>query len=1189
MRLDTQPGDPSVSGAQARQIEEACSRFEAAWLAASGPEQRPGIDSFLSAVPEPARSTLRARLVALEAELRGRAGETLGPANPCGGVPALPAADGIAATSAPTVDAESTTPGAGARPPALPGYDILHELGRGGMGVVYKARQRGLQRLVAVKMVRAGVEAGPRELARFRTEAEAVARLQHPNIVQIHEVGEADGRPFIVLEFVGSDLSTYLAGTPQAPRAAAGLVETLARAVAAAHQRGIVHRDLKPTNILLAGDPGSPASRPPLGGLVPKIADFGLAKLLPGEAGTPAPDRYTESGAIVGTPSYMAPEQARGKSKDVGPAADVYALGAVLYECLTGRPPFKGESTWETLRQVINDEPVPPTRLQPRLPRDLETICLKCLQKEPHRRYASAAALADDLHRFLAGQTIRARPVGTAGRVWRWARREPVLAGLLAAVLLTLTGGLTGMGLLWRRARANYAESERQYARAEESSRDARRAVEAMLGEVAEKQLTDVPEMEPVQRALLEKAADFYQKFLAERGDDPALREEAARAYNRLGLINQRLGRLPAAQAAYEQALALHTTLADEMPAEPRYRRLVAMDLSKGLAELYLSGQRYAEAEGPLGRARDLLVPLADAHAEEVEYQEDLADCYQNLGILWSSTGRLDEAERAYGQSLRIRERLERAHPTEQFRNRLAASHQSLATLYQTSKRGRRAEAEFQNALAVWDRLLQDHPQVTEYQRALGRCRHNLGWLYLNLGQAVQSEAALRKACTTLEKVAREHPSSVGDQANLAAAYRSLGLACGALGRSEESEALALKALEIMERYPSDVPRYRADLANTYQNLAWRYFSEGKYEKAERYYDQALAQSEALVRQCPDVPQYRRTLGFIQNGRGNLYAAEERLPQAVAAFQEAVRVREKVARDLGGEPESLDNVAWSYSNLGDLYGKMGRTDLAVTCQGQALATRERLVRENPRVPRYTVSLAASYSAEANRLRDGGQAADSLEWYGRAIGLLENVLKAEPRHDHAREELCTAYWGRATALSKQLNRHAEALPDWERARALDNGEYGDRIRVHQAITYARLGKHARATADVRALESRAASEHKTLEGETYDVMAHVYALSASAAAADRTLSGAERARLSSEYAARAVNLLQRLRAQGHFKDREQVEHLKSTPELEVLRGRQDFQKLLRDLGQPMEGARNRPPNGDRGSPDGAGHR
>jgi WD40 repeat protein/tetratricopeptide (TPR) repeat protein len=336
-------------------------------------------------------------------------------------------------------DGSATLPTAAAFLPSVPerarvpGYEILAELGRGGMGVVYKARHLALNRVVALKMILSGGHAGADDLARFRGEAEAVARLKHPNVVQVHDVGEADGLPYFSLEFVeGGSLDRKLAGTPLPPREAASLVETLARAMATAHAAGLVHRDLKPANILLTEEG------------TPKITDFGLAKKLDG-AGP------TASGAVMGTPSYMAPEQAAGRSQEIGPATDVYALGATLYECLTGRPPFRAATPLDTILSVVADEPVPPRQLNARTPADLETICLKCLRKEAPRRYRSAQELAEDLHRYQAGEPITARPVGPGEQAVKWARRRPALAALLAVSCLVLAAGL-GAGLWFTRS-----------------------------------------------------------------------------------------------------------------------------------------------------------------------------------------------------------------------------------------------------------------------------------------------------------------------------------------------------------------------------------------------------------------------------------------------------------------------------------------------------------------------------------------------------------------------------------------------------------------------------------------------------------------------------------------------------------------------------------------------------------------
>jgi eukaryotic-like serine/threonine-protein kinase len=388
------------------------------------------------------------------------------------------------------VEARQTSPARGL--PRVPGYEVLGLLGRGGMGVVYKARHQRLGRPVALKMLSPQGEADPEYLERFRTEAEAVARLQHPNIVQIYDIGEVHGEPYLALELLeGGRLTDRTGRAPQPPREAARLTETLARAVHHAHAQGVIHRDLKPSNVLLATDG------------TPKISDFGVAKRL--DVTPEAAPALTSTGSIIGSPGYLAPEQAEPRLTPLGPATDVYALGGILYELLTGRAPFQGATVVETVLQTLNAEPVPPARLQPGVPPDLETVCLKCLEKQPARRYGSAADLAADLARFLAGEPTRARPLSRAARLGKWARRRPAVAALAGLSAFLLLAGLALAGWPWARAEARAAAE----ARAKDEARTAQAAAEQQR-QAAQRQSREVERA--LARMALERGQDLCQQ-----------------------------------------------------------------------------------------------------------------------------------------------------------------------------------------------------------------------------------------------------------------------------------------------------------------------------------------------------------------------------------------------------------------------------------------------------------------------------------------------------------------------------------------------------------------------------------------------------------------------------------------------------------------------------------------------------
>jgi WD40 repeat protein/predicted Ser/Thr protein kinase len=496
------PASPTES--LLRLVDQVCNRFEAAWNTGG----RPRIEGFLGDVPEAGRADLLRELVPLEVHYRHACGEDCRPEEFRDRFPDLDPAWLASAVArldrTGTLKGTDDAAGDGLLSERLPGrgrffgdYEILEEIARGGMGVVYRARQQGLNRVVALKMILAGEFASPDAVQRFCSEAKNVARLDHPHIVPVYEVGEYNGLPFFSMKYI--DGSSLVQRSPTAPRAVAELIMKVARAVHHAHQRGILHRDIKPGNILLdrAGEP--------------YVSDFGLAKHV--EAAT----AHTLSGAVVGTPSYMAPEQALGHSKRLTTAADVYGLGAVLYEMLTGQPPFKGETPLETLQEVLTQEVVPPRRLRPGVPRDLEVICLKCLQKEPERRYESALALAEDLERFLAGEAILARAAGPLERMARWVRRYPAQAAL---IVVSFLASLAMVGVLVAQSyNARIAAKNAQLVEAlnlakreeEEADRQRKRARES---EVAARRFLYATRMTQAQQARKEGNAAQVLHFL---------------------------------------------------------------------------------------------------------------------------------------------------------------------------------------------------------------------------------------------------------------------------------------------------------------------------------------------------------------------------------------------------------------------------------------------------------------------------------------------------------------------------------------------------------------------------------------------------------------------------------------------------------------------------------------------------
>jgi thiol-disulfide isomerase/thioredoxin len=581
---------------------------------------------------------------------------------------------------------------------AVPGYEIIERLGKGGMGVVYRARQLGLNRTVALKMILNAEYAGDDDRRRFQVEAEAIARLQHPNVVTVHEVGECRGRPYFSLEHCGGgSLAQKLEAGPWEALPAAQLVETIARAIHAAHGVGIVHRDLKPGNILLKEDG------------TPKVADFGLARRLDQQG-------KTQSGAIMGTPSYMSPEQAGGKSKEIGPASDVYALGAILYELLTGRPPFRAASDLDTVLQVIGGEPVPVRRLQPKVPRDLETVCHKCLEKDPKKRYSSALALAEDLRRFQAGEPVTARPIRPWARGWRWCKRNPTVASLGAALLLTLGGAVIVTLLLV--ARANFHAAQ---AREKEQQEAQVRANFDLLEELTmdlDQRLAAMSGTDQVRLELLKAAIQVSDRMLEKGPNDPTARRQKARCYVAIGNVWLEVLGLPGAEEAYTKAVDLQQQLVADFPGQPQYLADLALTWS-GRARLFAAEKQYRHAEEAYDKAIALHDQVLAQGAPQKQDHLRAARYRFERGNLLEESQQPQEAEKAYREALAMQEKIVAEGPLDAMAQTAAATTAHSLALLLEARDPKAAWGLEQQALWARQAAVRAAPQVSGHAAGL--------------------------------------------------------------------------------------------------------------------------------------------------------------------------------------------------------------------------------------------------------------------------------------------------------------------------------------------------------------------------------------------------------------------------------------------------------------------------------------
>lgn len=918
--------------------------------------------------------------------------------------------------------------------PTVEGYEILSVLGRGGMGVVYKARHIKLKRLVALKMILSGGHAGDDAIARFKIEAEAVARLQHPNIVQIYEIGSQDHQPYFSLEFIdGGSLDRQTEGKPQPVTQAASLIETLANAMHVAHEQGIIHRDLKPANILLT-QTGEP-----------KITDFGLAKQ------TDQAHGHTETGSVMGTPAYMAPEQAQGNTRHLGRSADIYSLGAILYELLTGEPPFQGQTVMDTLILVQTQEPKAPSKLRPRLPRDLETICLKCLEKEPERRYVTAAALAEDLRRFLNHEPILARPVRAWERGVKWLRRHPAGAACLALLLLSTTGALATYTVQTTREQQRTSSARRrideQFLRAQEAEKN-----EAWGG-----------------------ARDLLLSAAEESRDNPALARQNAIVQESLERVQRRLqavGRLQEFTQARDEAI-FHATLAGGETGEGNFaqtrtaveKALAAVGLTIPVESAWVPDPAFTPEEQKEIRRTcyELLLTLSDTVAQRganAAHDVRRERTQEALKIL-SGAEHFGLDTRAYhlrrgrylailGEQAAADKEAKRAAecPTQTARDHFLVGEEYY-------KRGdvSAARAEFEEALRVegdgfWAsyflalchvKLGQPRLAVEPLNYCLAR-KQRLAWIYLLRGFVYGQLGNYPAAEDDFSEVLSRAPSPEV----LYVLYNNRAVM--RVGQKNYKGATAdLKAA--IDLKPE---QYQA-----YASMAQVEFLQGRFEEAVAGMDLAVAAAQKLVeRNSVDAT----TLGLLYRARSRFQLARQDVSAALADLDRAAGLETPESPALPG----------LQAERGRLLHRLQRHGDAIVAYSAALKT----VRPNPEIYRWKAEAlvaAQRYPEAAEAFKDFTQAGGALAVKDyqllalahhkngdlrAAVDDLTKILEMEPDN--------VEVLGQRAQVYLVVRAYTLAIRDFDRVQALSPDDAN--LYEGRAFAEAKLGQHQKAAGD-----------------------------------------------------------------------------------------------------------------------------
>jgi serine/threonine protein kinase len=881
-------------------------------------------------------------------------------------------------------------------------YTLTRLHAQGGLGQVWLARDATLGREVALKELRPERAGYQPLLDRFLEEATITGQLEHPGIVPVYELAQRpeSNQPFYTMRFIkGRTLSEASQAYHQKRQtghvggldlvALLNAFVAVCNAVAYAHARGVIHRDLKGRNVVL-GDFGEVI-----------VLDWGLAKARSqhtqkaDQRGAETSEEMlprvriedhgwrekTAEGQVLGTPGYMAPEQALGKQAEIDERTDIYGLGAILYEILTGQPPFTGESLEQIQRKVIHEPPVPPRALVPATPRALEAICLRGLAKKPVDRYASAAELGQDVQRYLADEPVLAYREPLPARLRRWMRRHRTLVTGLAALLLTAVVAL-GVGIVLIGRKEQEAMAAR--GRAEANYQLARDAVDQYYVKITENPRLKEAGLRDLRKELLEEAGKFYARFIHERGQEPGLEYEVGRAHVYLAMVREEMGALAEAIDEVQKGRNILQPLVDGEAGNPAYRNQLAL-ASNRLGHMFQKTGKLAEAQEAYLQASTLYQQLADAFPQEADYAFGLAKALFYQGWLARVRRQPAEAEKLYLLAIALQTPLlDSPSQRVKFTQSIAGVQNDLSTLYLTQFQGRETEAEqtLLKTLALHQQLVDADPQNPEFQSDLAICQNSLGFLYSHLHRYADAEHAFQAMLKLSEPLADRH---------------------------------------------HDAPRYQVNLVTAQRNLAVLYRDMNQWEAAEKYEQRALTLQKQLVDSWPQVPEYRKELAALHANRAKSYQNRRLWNKAKQEFLEAIQLLEHLAET---HTEGLDYSisAAEYSvDLGDLLLMADKPQAALQSYAKARERLEAILKQTPKDLRATYYLSRTHEGIARSLSQLGRYAEAVQAWDRAIPLAEGPAQGDLR------------LGRAVTLA-QMHRTKEAIATAEKVLEQDNSAW-----------------------------------------------------------------------------------------------------------------------------------------------------